>query len=147
MENHNSYEYGRREFHRSSEENTAITIVLAITALIALVLYILVARYHFRIRQIVELSIYLVCFLTSLGSVVWYTLKRKKRIDDAWPHPPVFVPQLKDHTCVERAFDNDSIIPGYDNHGKPWYWSDESRRMQAVKAPCSITLQRRTLPE
>src|SRR5258708_2466208 len=132
MKNHNSYEYGRREFQRSPEDSGAIVLTLLVIALIALGLYILVARFHIRTYQIVELCLYLIALIAAILSIVWYARNRKKRIENAWPHPPVFIPQLKDHACIQKAFDRNAIIPGYDNHGKPWYWSDKSRRTQAL---------------
>jgi hypothetical protein len=132
MQNHNSYEYGSREFHRSREENGVIVLTILIIAAIAIALYILVARFHIQVRQLLELGLYLIAILGTLVSFAWYVLRRNKRIDEAWPHPPVFIPQLKDKAHVGKAFRTDSIIPGYDNHGKPWYWSHDSRRMQAL---------------
>src|SRR5438270_2580294 len=35
---------------------------------------------------------------------------------------------------VERAFNQNAIIPGYDIYARPWYWSDDARRMQDRKS-------------
>src|SRR6185437_4030102 len=98
------------------------------------VLYLLVSRFHVRTYQLVELSLYLLCLSSPVVAVVWYLTKRKKRIENAWPHFAVFVPALRDHKYLATAFNQQSIVPAYDIFGLPWYWSDEARRMQTVVA-------------
>ena len=132
MINHNSYEYGRREYQRTREDNGALALVVLAVALLGIGFYLLVSRFHIRTRQIVELSFYLIALIGAAISVVWYVRTRKKRIENAWPHPAVFVPMLKDRRYVERAFEQNAIIPGYDIYARPWYWSDDARRMQTV---------------
>jgi Type IV secretory system Conjugative DNA transfer len=128
----NSYEHGHRENHRSREENAAVTLVIPVFAFIGLGFYLLVARFHMRVHQIVELCLYLIATIEALVSVVWYARNRKKRIESAWPHPTVFIPLEKDLSYLRQAREQNSIVPGYDVHARPWYWSDEARRMQTV---------------
>ncbi|HEU4416368.1 MAG TPA: hypothetical protein VFT65_16385, partial [Candidatus Angelobacter sp.] len=132
MINHNSYEYGRREYQRRHEDSTALVLVVLAGVLFGIGFYLLFFRFHIRTRQIVELSFYVIALIGAAISVVWYLSLRKKRIENAWPHPAVFVPMLKDRRYVERAVAQNSIIPGYDIYARPWYWSDNARRMQAV---------------
>jgi Type IV secretory system Conjugative DNA transfer len=132
MINHNSYEYGRREYQRSHEETAAVTLAVLVVAFFGLGFYLLVARFHVRIHQIVELSLYVIAVIGAVISIVWYTRNRKRRIENAWPHPPVFIPMNKDLAHVQKARGQNAIVPGYDVHGRPWYWSDEARRMQTV---------------
>src|SRR6476660_8471195 len=110
MMSHNSYEYGRREYHRTHEDNAALALVVLAVALLGIGFYLLVSRFHIRTRQIVELSFYLIAVIGAAISVVWYVRTRKKRVENAWPHPAVFVPMLKDRRYVERAFDQNAII-------------------------------------
>jgi hypothetical protein len=130
----NSYYYGRKEYHHSHEENTALVIVVLVTLLLSLVAYVLVDRFHLRPRQLVEISIYLLCFVSAIGLTAWYWATLRKRREDAWPHPPVFIPMLKDRAHVEQAFAQDSIVLGYDIDRQPWFWPDEIRVMQALLA-------------
>ena len=132
MIQHNSYEYGRSEYHRSHEENAAITLVVLAVVFISLGFYLLVTRLHFRTYQIAEISLYLITLIAAVISIVWYVRNRKKRIEDAWPHPPLFIPMLKDREYLRKAFEQNAIVPGYDVHARPWYWSDEARRMQTI---------------
>lgn len=132
MINHNSYEYGRREYQRTHEDNAALALVVLAVVVLGVGFYLLVSRFHIRTYQIVELSFYLIALIGALISVAWYLKTRKRRIENAWPHPAVFVPMLKDRRYVERAFEQNAIIPGYDIYARPWYWSDDARRMQTV---------------
>jgi Ca2+/Na+ antiporter len=132
MNSHNSYEYGRREYQRSNEENAAVTLVVLVLVVIGVAFYLLVARFHVRTHQIVEMILYLIAAIGAVISIFWYVRNRKKRIENAWPHPPVFVPMLKDTAYTKKAFEQNAIVPGYSVHARPWYWSDDARRMQAV---------------
>jgi GTPase SAR1 family protein len=129
---HNSYEYSRREYHRSHEEGAAVTLVVLIVALIGLGFYLLVGRFHIRTQQIVELGLYMIAMIGAVISTIWYTRHRKKRIENTWPHPPVFPPMCKDLAYVKKGREQGAIVPGYDVRARPWYWSDEARRMQTV---------------
>jgi hypothetical protein len=132
MINHNSYEYGRREYQRTHEDNAALALVVLVVALLGVGFYLLVSRFHIRTHQIVEFSFYLIALIGAAISIVWYLRTRKKRIENAWPHPAVFVPMLKDRRYLDRAFEQSAIIPGYDIYARPWCWSDDARRMQTV---------------
>jgi energy-coupling factor transporter ATP-binding protein EcfA2 len=132
MINYNSYEYGRRKYQRSHEDSAQITFFLLLVAFLGLGFYLLIARFHIRKHQIVELSLYLIASIAALITVVWYGRNRKKRIENAWPHPPVFISTLRDRSHVQRAFNQSAIVPGHDIHAHPWYWTDEARRMQTV---------------
>src|ERR1051325_7186342 len=112
MISHNSYEYGRRDLHRTHEDNGALVLVVLAVAVLGIGFYLLVSRFYIRTHQIVELSFYLIA-LTGAGiRVVGYFRTRKKRIETPWPHPAVFVPMLSDHRHIEQAFERNAIIPG-----------------------------------
>src|SRR5438105_246964 len=132
MINHNSYEYGRREYQRSREENASLTLVLLVLALFGVGFYLLVSRFRVRTCQIAELSLYLTALIAALISIVCHARNRKSRMEQTWPHPALLIPQLRDDAYVQRAFAQRAIVPGYDIHARPWYWSDEARRMQTI---------------
>jgi GTPase SAR1 family protein len=132
MINHNSYEYGRREYQRSHDQNGVITMAVVTLALVGIGCYLLLNRFHLRAKQVVELGLYLFRLTAAAISIVWYARNRKKRIENAWPHPPVFISQLRDLEHLRTAFEHDAIVPGYQVRARPWYWSDESRRMQTI---------------
>jgi hypothetical protein len=132
MINHNSYEYGHREYRRSREENAALTVSTLFMLFAGVGIYLLVVRFHIRRSQVAELSLYLTALIAAMITIIWYFKNRKKRIADSWPHPPIFIPMLKDQKHVRNAFERSAIVAGYDVHGRPWFWSDEVRRMQTM---------------
>ncbi|HKD78870.1 MAG TPA: type IV secretory system conjugative DNA transfer family protein [Candidatus Angelobacter sp.] len=132
MINHNSYEYGRREYHRTHEDNAGLVLLVFFFALLGVAFFLLVSRFHIRRHQIVEFGLYLIGLAGALVSLSWHIKTRKARIENAWPHPAVFIPMLRDGAYLEEAFEQKAIVPGYDIYGHPWFWSDDSRRMQTV---------------
>lgn len=128
----NSYEYGRREYHRSREENPIAAIALLAIVIAGIGWYLLVFRFHIRTNQIVEPGLYLAALGAAVVGVLWYSRNQKQRIENAWPHPAILIPQLRDREYLRSAFGQNAIIPGYDLHARPWYWSDSSRSMQTI---------------
>ena len=132
MINHNSYDYGRREYHRSREESSTVTLIAVTLIVLAAGYYLAANRLHVQTAQLVELSLYLISLISATITIIWYVTNRRNRIENAWPHPPLFIPMLKDHKHVQDAFEQNAIVPGYDVHGRPWQWPDEARRMQTI---------------
>ncbi|PYY25030.1 MAG: hypothetical protein DMG62_00175 [Acidobacteria bacterium] len=132
MLHHNSYEYGRREYHRGQEENAVITLLVIGIVLLGLGMYIAITRLHIHVEQLVEIGLYMMAMITVGIATFWYMANRKRRMERAWPHPPVFIPMLKDRSYQQTAFNMHAIVPGYDIHSQPWYWSDDARRMQTL---------------
>ena len=132
MNSHNSYYYGSREHHRTQEENAPLVLSVLILAILALALYILVKRFHIRPYQVAEIAVYLICLLGAIGVTIRHFWTRKEKREKAWPHPPVYIPALKDERYVQQAFSQNSIVLAYDVHKQPWFWSDETRRMQSI---------------
>lgn len=128
----NSYHYGRKEFHLSHEENTAVTITFIVLIAISLGLYILNKRFYVRPQQLIEASIDLACLLAGLLITFFYLRHFNERRLETWPHPPVHIPLLKDREYMAKAFARNSVIGGYGVENQPWYWSDDIRRMQAL---------------
>ena len=108
--------------------------VLSVVAVVGLAAgyYILATRFHIRAAQLIELSLYVLYGLVSAASLTWYfvTLPRKREAN--WPHPPLYVSQAKDRKAVTAAYNQNSIVLGYDVHREPWFWSDATRVMQSV---------------
>ena len=42
------------------------------------------------------------------------------------------VPRKRDEQFTADAWKQDAVVLGYDVHGKPWKWNDETRVMQAL---------------
>lgn len=132
MRNHNSYEYGRREFHRSREENAAVAVTLLLLVPLSLCSYLAVKRFFIRPGQLVETFVYFICGITAILAAIRYAKVRRKRVENAWPHPAIHVPMLEEERHMRMACQQNAIVLGYNIHGQPWLWSDELRRMQAI---------------
>lgn len=128
----NSYHYGRKEFHFSREENTAAVVTSIGLIVFSLLFYILNKRLYVRPEQLVEIAIYTACLIVGLYLTYRYLRYFKKHRLEAWPHPTVHIPLLKDREYVRTAFTRNSVIGGYSVEHQPWYWSDDIRRMQAL---------------
>jgi hypothetical protein len=132
MTGQNEYRLGRRAYSYDQQENAGL--VLAILALLALALasYILVTRFHLRPGQLAEGCLYLLFFATATGSLIWYFATLRRRREENWPHPPLYVSRAKDRKASQAAFNQSAIVLGYNVHGEPWFWPDSVRVMQSV---------------
>ncbi len=128
----NEYRLGRRAFHRTQEESLAFVASIVGVLGLAAGFYIFNVRFHIRPAQLVELSLYILLGLTGSIALVWHMVTLPRRREEAWPHPPLFVPQLKDGEAVAQAYQRNSIVLGYTVDGKPWFWSDATRVLQSV---------------
>jgi hypothetical protein len=89
-------------------------------------------RYFLTARQLTEVATYLI--ITSFTLVTTGTLwaTRRSRREKQWPHPPLAISRKRDERITRQAWDQDSVVLGYDIHGQPWYWPDRVRVMQAI---------------
>jgi Type IV secretory system Conjugative DNA transfer len=128
----NEYRLGRRAYHHNQEESAALVLSVSAIVVLAAAYYILATRFHIRPPQLVELSLYALYGLVGAVSVTWYFVTLRRRREENWPHPPLFISHAKDCQAVSEAYKQNSIVLGYDVHGKPWLWSDATRAMQSV---------------
>jgi hypothetical protein len=128
----NEYRLGRRVHHQHEEESLAF--VLAVSAVIVFAggFYVLANRFHIRPAQLIEFSLYVLYGLIGTISVIWYIATVRKRREANWPHPPLFVSHERDRKAVRDAYQQNSIVLGYNVHREPWLWSDATRVMQSV---------------
>lgn len=113
-------------------QDGALVLTFLVTLSLVLAGYLLIHSFHIRPAQMTEMGIYLLCLIAGSVSLVWYLGKRRRRIDVAWPHPPIWIPTLEDRAHLRKAFAQDSIVLGYDAHARPWFWPDEARVMQGL---------------
>jgi hypothetical protein len=128
----NEYRLGRRTYHYDQEHSLAFALSIVGIIVLAFGYYILATRFHIRPAQLVELSLYVLYALVSIISLTWYLLTLRRRKEANWPHPPLFVCQAKDRKAVASAYEQNSIVLGYNVHGEPWFWSDATRVMQSI---------------
>jgi hypothetical protein len=89
-------------------------------------------RYHLTTRQLAEFSTYLIIAAFSLASTIALLVSRRSRREKQWPHPPLAISRKRDEKISRKAWNENSVVLGYDIHGQPWYWSDRVRVMQAI---------------
>ena len=128
----NEYRLGRRAYHQHQEESLAFVLAVVAVIVLACGYYILWDRFHLRPAQLIELSLYTLYGLVAVISVTWYYATLRRRREQNWPHPPLYVSPEKDRKAVATAYKQNSIVLGYNVHGEPWYWPDSTRVMQSV---------------
>ena len=89
-------------------------------------------RYFLTARQLTEVATYLITtgFTLAATFALWAT--RRSRREKQWPHPAVVISRKRDEGITRQAWNQNSVVLGYDIHGQPWYWPDRVRVMQAI---------------
>ena len=89
-------------------------------------------RYFLTTRQLEELSTYLIITIFSLivTATLWTT--RRSRREKEWPHSPLAISRKRAEKTSRQAWNQNSVVLGYDIHGQPWYCPDRVRVMQAI---------------
>lgn len=128
----NEYRLGRRAHHYNQEESLAFALSIVAIIVMAVGYYVLAVRFHIRAAQLIELSLYALYALFAAVSVTWYFLTLRRRREANWPHPPLFISHAKDRKAVAAAYEQNSIVLGYNVHREPWFWSDATRTMQSI---------------
>lgn len=94
--------------------------------------YLARGRYHLTQRQIAEIAVYLAIALVSIYAVIYLLATGRSRREKQWPHLPLVISPKKDEQHIQRAWNQDAVVLGYDVHGKPWFWRDRVRVMQGI---------------
>ncbi len=128
----NEYRLGRRAHHYHQEDSLAFAFSIVGIIVLAFGYYILAARFHIRAAQLIELSLYVLYGTVSVVSLTWYFATLRRRREANWPHPPLFISQAKDRKAVASAYEQNSIVLGYNVHSEPWRWPDATRVMQSI---------------
>jgi hypothetical protein len=97
-----------------------------------LVWYLARERYHFTDRQVAELACYFLIGILAAYSLVYLLVTARSRREGNWPHPPMIVNSRRDERITQQAWQQESVVLGYDVHGKPWLWPDRVRVMQSI---------------
>lgn len=114
------------------EENPALLLWLLLLGVYFVGIVIAKYAWFLHDRQIVELTLWLLLGGVSLFLSVYQLTRAKKAREDSWPNQLPTIPVRADRRIVESAWKENSVVLGYDVHGMPWRWSDETRVMQAL---------------
>jgi hypothetical protein len=112
----------------STNVETQLTLVFLAFAVIGILLYLAVARYHIRGEQLLEACLY----MTIVGIEVAAPLVWKFRIRAKRKMVPFIMPARMDERAVESAWNQSAVVLGYDMDMKPWLWPDDVRIMQGI---------------
>jgi hypothetical protein len=115
------------------EENPALLIWLLL--LVAYLLVAEIAKYAWFIRdeQIAEATLWLLLIVAAAFIAVQQILRAGPIREQAWPKQLPTVPPRGERELVEKAWNEENaVVLGYDVHGQPWKWNDETRVMQAL---------------
>ncbi len=114
------------------EENPALLLWLLLLGVYFVAVVIAKYAWFIHDRQIVELTLLILLGGVSLFLAVYQLTRAKKAREDSWPNQLPTIPVRADRRIVETAWKENSVVLGYDVHGIPWRWSDETRVMQAL---------------
>ena len=124
--------YADRHHHPPLLESVEIVIAAVLMFAGWLAWYVGRERYFLTMRQLTELATYLIITIFTLITTVVLCATRRSRREKQWPHPPLAISRKRDDTITRNAWNEDSVVLGYDIHGQPWYWPDRVRVMQAI---------------
>jgi hypothetical protein len=114
------------------EENPALLIWLLLLA--AFFVLVVIAKYAWYIhdRQILEFTLWVLLVAVAAFLCAYQLTQARRQREQAWPNQLPTIPVRKERQIVARAWDRGAVVLGYDVHGQPWTWSDETRVMQAL---------------
>ena len=119
-------------YRRHTDSQDAVLVGWVLLLAIAGVLYFLAYdRLHVSAGQLVEMTIYPLLAAVFLWEVLRYKATKRAKMEAAWPRPIPFVTHQKEQVHLAEARKRSSVLLGYDIYGKPFYWSDGTRTMQA----------------
>jgi TraM recognition site of TraD and TraG len=124
--------YADRHHHPPLIESAEILIAAVIMFACWFGWYVGRERYYLTTRQLAEFSTYLIIAAFSLASTIALLVSRRSRREREWPHPPLAISRKHDEKITLQAWNQNSVVLGYDIHGQPWYWPDRVRVMQAI---------------
>jgi GTPase SAR1 family protein len=117
--------------YRDPNAEAKILVGVLLFATLGLICYVCYARLHIYKEQLLEAGLYLVAVFVVGWDVLRYAVTFRAEKEKVWPHAPVRLARCADQRHVQRAFEENAIVVGYDVFGKPIIWSDELRVMQS----------------
>lgn len=124
--------YSDRHHHPPLLESAEILIAAVLMLAGWFAWYVGRERYFLTARQLTEFAAYLIITVFTLITTIALWATRRSRREKQWPHPPLVISRKRDERITRRAWNQNSVVLGYDIHGQPWYWPDRVRIMQAI---------------
>lgn len=114
------------------DDNPAVLVMLLVVGVVAVLIVFAKYAWFIRDEQIVEACLWLAWLSVVVYFVLWETHKAPKAREAAWPNQLPTVPTRGERRILDRAWKQNAVVLGYDVHGKPWLWSDDTRLMQGL---------------
>lgn len=114
------------------EDNPAFLFGLVVLAIYFGALMIAKYAWFLRDEQLVEGTLWLLLAGVSVFFLIYQLTRAKADREQSWPNQLPTIPTRRDRTIVEKAWADNAVVLGYDAHGQPCVWNDETRVMQAL---------------
>ena len=126
-----AYDAPPRRFQPGPEEVTGVLVLFA-CAVLAFCWYVAVSRLHLLNSQCLELFIDFAVLFFGGGLVIAQLAGRRRKREENWPHPPLFIQSLTDSKIAREANRDAATLLGYNVHKEPWLWPDVVRMKHGV---------------
>jgi len=114
------------------EENPALLVWILLLGAYAVAVVFAKYAWYIHDRQIVEFTLWLLLFAVAAFVGVYQLTRAKKAREEAWPNQLPTIPTRGERQLVEQVWNENAVVLGYDVHGAPWKWQDDTRVMQAL---------------
>ena len=121
-----------RRVQPALSETPAFVAIICLGALCAAYWLMLTKVYYFTNMQAAEIAVYILSAVTVPGAAVCFYVTRRTRRENRKVHPPLVMSPARDRKLVEKAWDQNAVVLGYNIHGEPWLWTDKVRTMQGI---------------
>ena len=110
-----------------------VFVCTAVAGLILFTLWFLGTKaYHFTNLQMAECLVYFMLAIGVPGITIWVLIKRREWKENQRRYLPLVMSPAADARHVQKAWDQNAVVLGYDVHGAPWLWPDKVRVMQGI---------------
>ena len=126
-----AYDAPPRRFQPGPEEVTGVLVLFA-CAVLAFCWYVAVSRLHLLNSQCLELFMDFAVLFFGGGLVIAQLVGKRRKREENWPHPPLFIQSLTDSKIAREANRDAATLLGYNVHKEPWLWPDVVRMKHGV---------------
>ncbi|MGH9630283.1 MAG: FtsK/SpoIIIE domain-containing protein, partial [Bryobacteraceae bacterium] len=122
----------RRHAQPPLSETPAFIIAVCLCIFCGAYWLLLTKVYHFTNLQAAEIAAYLISAIAIPGTAAYLYTTRRCRREKLRVHPPLVMSPARDRKIMQKAWENNAVVLGYDIHGEPWLWPDQVRVMQGI---------------
>lgn len=115
-----------------TEEEALLFGAFLLLAFIGVLTWFVHTRLYITGAEVIESTVYGLLAMLYVFEVARYYLHREEKLAALWPKPPIHISQAAEAKYLEEAVAQDSVLIGYDDTGKPFYWKNTVRSMQSM---------------